>query len=837
MGWGNMMIWVGYVMMMMMMVFVISVHGSGVNDLEGAILSEEIGFAPSLSPFQQHNATSGVRVVSLVETLHHGHHHHHRNRSSNSSPAPSYALPPDHSHQAAAPAPAEHPVTPSESPSSPGPTPVVSPVVPSPSSPSAFAPSPKVHQSPSPQPSISPASVKSPPPRILVLPPPPPNNEDCSSLTCPDPLTNSIAGQACACVWPIQVKLSIGVSLYTFFPLVSVLASEIASSLLLNQSQVRITGADTANQQQDAAVVLLNLVPAGSQFNSSAAFSIYEKFLHKQLKIDSSLFGPYQVIYVNYPGLPSSPPPASSNGPTVPSNAFHGNLPEPVNLPHRRKKGISTTLIAVIVLSSFIALVACAGIGWILVSRCQCSPRPRCDSREIAPSLSPFVPPLGAGKPMILGSTASTASLSLHSSLLTFGGSAKIFSLGELDRATNGFDNSSVVGEGGFGVVYGGVLDDSQKVAVKVLKRGDQQGGREFLAEVEMLSRLHHRNLVKLIGICAEDLIRCLVYELIPNGSVESHLHGSDKRLAPLDWGARMKIALGAARGLAYLHEDSSPCVIHRDFKASNILLEYDFTPKVSDFGLAKVALNEENQLTSTQVMGTFGYVAPEYAMTGHLLVKSDVYSYGVVLLELLTGRKPVDLSKPPGQENLVAWARPLLTIKEGIEAIIDPALEPTVQYDSFAKVAAIASMCVQPEVSLRPFMGEVVQALKLVCNEFDDPREEESRSFHELAGTCIDVNSNLSETSADFVDFSPSHHPVIDYGSSPEARVAFSTTDLLSVSGGLGEEEYPSFRRPFNSGPLKLGKKKEYWQRISVFSGGSASEHGYPYIRWSGSR
>ncbi|GAB2228007.1 hypothetical protein Droror1_Dr00009836 [Drosera rotundifolia] len=793
MGWGNMMIWVGYVMMMMMVVFAVSVDGSGVNDLEGAILPEEIGFAPSLSPFQQHNATSGVRV-SLVETLRHGHHHHHRNRSTNSSPAPSYALPPDHSHQAPAPAPAEHPVTPSESLSSPGPTPAVSPVVPSPSShgPSAFAPSPKLHQSPSPQPSISPASVKSPPPRILVLPPPPPNNEDCSSLTCRDPLTNSIAGQACACVWPIQVKLSIGVSLYTFFPLVSELASEIASSLSLNQSQVRITGADTANQQQDAAVVLLNLVPAGSQFNSSAAFSIYEKFLHKQLKIDSSLFGPYQVIYVNYPGLPSSPPPASSNGPTVPSNAFHGNLPEPVNVPHRRKKGISRTLIAVIVLSSFIALVACAGIGWILVSRCQCSPRPRRDSREIAPSLSPFIPRSGAGKPMIFGSTASTASLSLHSSLLTFGGSAKIFSLGELDRATNGFDNSSVVGEGGFGVVYGGVLDDGQKVAVKVLKRGDQQGGREFLAEVEMLSRLHHRNLVKLIGICAEDLIRCLVYELIPNGSVESHLHGSDKRLAPLDWGARMKIAL---------------------------------------------ALNEENQLTSTQVMGTFGYVAPEYAMTGHLLVKSDVYSYGVVLLELLTGRKPVDLSKPPGQENLVAWARPLLTIKEGIEAIIDPALEPTVQYDNFAKVAAIASMCVQPEVSLRPFMGEVVQALKLVCNEFDDPREEESRSFHELAETCIDLNSNLSETSADFVDFSPSHHPMIDYGSSPEARVAFSTTDLVSVSGGLGEEEYPSFRRPFNSGPLKLGKKKEYWQRISVFSGGSASEHGYPYSQWPGSR
>ncbi|KAK4773429.1 hypothetical protein SAY87_028448 [Trapa incisa] len=163
-----------------------------------------------------------------------------------------------------------------------------------------------------------------------------------------------------------------------------------------------------------------------------------------------------------------------------------------------------------------------------------------------------------------------------------------------------------------------------------------------------MLSRLHHRNLVKLMGICIEGRRRCLIYQLVHNGSVESHLHGAEKNMRPLDWDARMKIALGAARGLAYLHEDSNPRVIHRDFKASNVLLEDDFTPKVSDFGLAREATGG-NQHISTRVMGTFGYVAPEYAMTGHLLVKSDVYSYGVVLLELLTGRKPVDMSQPQG--------------------------------------------------------------------------------------------------------------------------------------------------------------------------------------------
>ncbi|CAA7402912.1 unnamed protein product [Spirodela intermedia] len=298
----------------------------------------------------------------------------------------------------------------------------------------------------------------------------------------------------------------------------------------------------------------------------------------------------------------------------------------------------------------------------------------------------------------LLGSGPSSISGSLCSSMATYTGANRTFSLGEMERATGKFDDSRIVGEGGFGRVYQGALEDGT------------MGGREFLAEIEMLSRLHHRNLVKLIGLCAEEHLRCLVYELIPNGSVESHLHGVDREVAPLDWASRIKIALGSARALAYLHEDSSPPVIHRDFKSSNILLEHNFTPKVSDFGLARAALNEGKDHISTRVMGTFGYVAPEYALTGHLLVKSDVYSYGVVLLELLTGRKPVDMSQPPGQENLVAWA------------IVDPALGSSVPFDGVAKVAAIASMCVQPEVSHRPSMGEVVQALKLVCNDGDNP-------------------------------------------------------------------------------------------------------------------
>ncbi|XP_012479705.1 probable serine/threonine-protein kinase PIX13 isoform X2 [Gossypium raimondii] len=287
----------------------------------------------------------------------------------------------------------------------------------------------------------------------------------------------------------------------------------------------------------------------------------------------------------------------------------------------------------------------------------------------------------------------------------------------ELKEATNNFASASILGEGGFGRVFKGVLSDGTSVAIKRLTNGGPQGDKEFLVEVEMLSRLHHRNLVKLVGYYSsrDSSQNLLCYELVPNGSLESWLHGPLGVNCPLDWDTRMKIALDAARGLAYLHEDSQPCVIHRDFKASNILLENNFHAKVADFGLAKQAPEGRTNYLSTRVMGTFGYVAPEYAMTGHLLVKSDVYSYGVVLLELLTGRKPVDMSQPSGQENLVTWARPILRDKDRLEELSDPGLGGKYPKEDFIRVCTIAAACVAPEASQRPTMGEVVQSLKMV--------------------------------------------------------------------------------------------------------------------------
>ncbi|KAK4265659.1 hypothetical protein QN277_026682 [Acacia crassicarpa] len=666
-------------------------------------------------------------------------------------------------------------------------------------------------------------------PKVQALPPPPPN-EDCLSTVCTEPYTNSPPGAPCRCVWPMQVGLRLGVSLYTFFPLVSELASEISTGVLMKQSQVRIMGAKSADEQPEETDVLIDLVPLGESFDNTTAFFTSQRFWHKLVAIKASYFGDYEVLYVSYPGLPPSPPlpPSMSmidGGPY--SNGNNGRTIKPigVDIPKRpHKNPLSGSVIAIISLSAFVAVLLCSAAAWVLlfkhrdhVSQTTSTPR------TLPPSLSKT--PGTAGS--LTGGGPVSASSSFRSSLAAYKGSAKTFSMSDIERATNKFHTSRILGEGGFGLVYSGTLDDGTKVAVKVLKREDHHGDREFLAEVEMLSRLHHRNLVKLIGICTEETFRCLVYELIPNGSVDSHLHGVDRETSPIDWVTRMKIALGAARGLAYLHEDSSPHVIHRDFKSSNILLEDDFTPKVSDFGLARIATDEENRHISTRVMGTFGYVAPEYAMTGHLLVKSDVYSYGVVLLELLTGRKPVDMSQPPGQENLVAWARPLLTSREGLEAIIDPSLGPDVPFDSVAKVAAIASMCVQPEVSNRPFMGEVVQALKLVCNECDEAREAFSRSSSK-DDLSVDLDMGVTIVSGQQPDnFQGQHFAATDMDREVDIERGLSASELFSSSARFGRQEPGSFRRHSYSGPLRTGRRRRLWHMFRRLSGGSVSEHG----------
>ncbi|XP_057416388.1 receptor-like serine/threonine-protein kinase ALE2 [Lotus japonicus] len=702
--------------------------------------------------------------------------------------------------------------------------------------PSLSSASGKKHHVPLPMNPVSPSKsfIKS--PKMLLLPqihalPPPPPNEDCLSTVCSEPYVTSPPGAPCRCVSPMRVGLRLSVPLYTFFPLVSELASEIATGVFMKQSQIRIMGANEANQEPEKTVVLIDLVPLGENFDNTTAFLTFDRFWHKKVVIKAYYFGDYDVLYVSYPGLPLSPPLPPSSIPFIYGDPYstvgnNGGAIKPLGVDihkSQHKGGLSRGIIAIVAVSVFLAAVLCTAVAWVMFKF-----RDHVSQLASTPRLSPpsLTKTPGSARVSLIGNVgAGSNSSSFRSSIAAYTGSSKTFSMNDLEKATDNFHASRILGEGGFGRVYGGVLGEGTKVAVKVLMRDDHHGDREFLAEVEMLSRLHHRNLVKLIGICAEDSFRGLVYELIPNGSVESHLHGVDKENCTLDWGARMKIALGAARGLAYLHEDSSPSVIHRDFKSSNILLEDDFTPKVADFGLARAATDGQNIHISTRVMGTFGYVAPEYAMTGHLLVKSDVYSYGVVLLELLTGRKPVDMSQAPGQENLVAWARPLLASNEGLKAIIDPSVGADVPFDIVAKVAAIASMCVQPEVSNRPFMGEVVQALKLVCSECEEAKEDavsRSSSQEDLSVVLDGGASTVSGQLQDERHFSASH-----FNSEVDIERCLSASEQFSSSARVGRRDTESFRRNSYSEPLRSERSTRLWKIIRRLSGGSASEHG----------
>ncbi|CAL1411984.1 unnamed protein product [Linum trigynum] len=286
---------------------------------------------------------------------------------------------------------------------------------------------------------------------------------------------------------------------------------------------------------------------------------------------------------------------------------------------------------------------------------------------------------------------------------------AETFTFRELATATKNFRQECLIGEGGFGRVYKGRLDKTnQIVAVKQLDRNGLQGNREFLVEVLMLSLLHHHNLVNLIGYCADGDQRLLVYEYMSKGSVEDHLLDLPRGRKPLDWFTRMKIALGAAKGLEYLHDKANPPVIYRDLKSSNILLDSEFTAKLSDFGLAKLGPTGDKTHVSSRVMGTYGYCAPEYQRTGQLTIKSDVYSFGVVLLELITGRRVIDTNRPSNEQNLVTWAQPVFKDPSRFKELADPLLNGEFPIRGLNQAVAVSAMCLQEEAGVRPLMSDV---------------------------------------------------------------------------------------------------------------------------------
>ncbi|GKU91186.1 hypothetical protein SLEP1_g5091 [Rubroshorea leprosula] len=322
------------------------------------------------------------------------------------------------------------------------------------------------------------------------------------------------------------------------------------------------------------------------------------------------------------------------------------------------------------------------------------------------------------------------------------------FTLRDLELATNRFSKENVLGEGGYGVVYRGQLINGTPVAVKRILNNLGQAEKEFRVEVEAIGHVRHKNLVRLLGYCIEGTHRMLVYEYVNNGNLEQWLHGAMRQHGYLTWDARMKVVLGTAKALAYLHEAIEPKVVHRDIKSSNILLDDEFNAKVSDFGLAKLLGAGKSHVT-TRVMGTFGYVAPEYANTGLLNEKSDVYSFGVVLLEAITGRDPVDYGRPAHEVNLVDWLKMMVGGRRS-EEVVDPNIEVRPSTRALKRTLLTALRCVDPDSDKRPKMGQVVRMLE--SEEYPILRED--RRHRRTHGSSLEIESQRENSDTDRSDY-----------------------------------------------------------------------------------
>ncbi|XP_077226672.1 putative LRR receptor-like serine/threonine-protein kinase At1g53440 [Tasmannia lanceolata] len=285
------------------------------------------------------------------------------------------------------------------------------------------------------------------------------------------------------------------------------------------------------------------------------------------------------------------------------------------------------------------------------------------------------------------------------------------FSLKQIKAATNNFNPANKIGEGGFGPVYKGILSDGTTIAVKQLSSKSKQGNREFINEIGMISAIQHPNLVRLYGCCVEGNQLLVIYEYMENNSLARALIGREEYRLKVDWPTRRKICLGIARGLAYLHEESRLKIVHRDIKATNILLDKDLNAKISDFGLAKLD-EEENTHISTRIAGTIGYMAPEYAMRGYLTDKADVYSFGVVLLEIVSGKSNTNYMPKEEFVYLLDWAYVLQEQGDLLE-LVDSSLGSNYSEEEALRMLNLALLCTNPSPSLRPAMSATVRMLE----------------------------------------------------------------------------------------------------------------------------
>ncbi|KAE8656156.1 putative LRR receptor-like serine/threonine-protein kinase [Hibiscus syriacus] len=280
-----------------------------------------------------------------------------------------------------------------------------------------------------------------------------------------------------------------------------------------------------------------------------------------------------------------------------------------------------------------------------------------------------------------------------------------------MKAATNNFDVANKIGEGGFGAVYKGVLLDGTIIAIKKLSSKSRQGDQEFLNELAMISGLQHPNVVRLYGCSVEGTQLLLVYEYMENNSLARALFGPEESQLKLDWPTRQKICLGIAKGLAFLHEESNLKIVHRDIKTTNVLLDSDLNAKISDFGLAKFDM-EENTHVTTRVAGTIGYMAPEYALWGYLTYKADVYSFGIVALEIVAGKNNTKYRPEEDYVCLQDWAL-VLQQKGNLMELVDPRLGTEFNEEEAIRMTRVALLCTNSSPALRPTMSEVVNMLE----------------------------------------------------------------------------------------------------------------------------
>ncbi|KAM5564604.1 putative receptor-like protein kinase [Rosa sericea] len=338
------------------------------------------------------------------------------------------------------------------------------------------------------------------------------------------------------------------------------------------------------------------------------------------------------------------------------------------------------------------------------------------------------------------------------------------FEFDSIRVATNNFSEANTLGRGGFGAVYKGRLWNEEDIAVKRLSKDSAQGDIEFKNEVILVAKLQHRNLVRLLGFCLERNERLLVYEFVPNASLDHFIFDPVKR-ADLNWETRYKIIVGIGRGLLYLHEDSRLRIIHRDLKASNILLDAELNPKIADFGMARLFSIDQTQAETSRVVGTYGYMAPEYVMRGHFSVKSDVYSFGVLVLEIISGQKNSSFRHEGNLEDLLGYA--WNSWKQGTSSnLIDPMLR-TGSTPEIMRCIHIGLLCVQQSIADRPTMALVIQMLTSNSVDLPVPSQPAFFMYNHGIGSSSDMSlgfeSNSGLTGSDQSKSNSAHKPILE--------------------------------------------------------------------------